>query len=1156
MIPRPIILDDLCKEDAMSKPAGGRARRLRHNLRHFAWLCCVCWATAWAALDAPPAGSEPLSQEEVLTRLEALGEDAGLSGRQREQLAAEYRDALAALQERERYRVRLRELEEAAAAAPGRQREIERQLAEVRAGPDPVPQTAYRDLDRELAEAETRLSKARAQVEVRAGEVEQLETAAPELQVAIDAARDRRQAVAAELAALDVDPGSSQLKQARWVALQARVAASDARLAALEAELRTLEPRLALASAGLRLAEAEAELAATQVTALRDRLSGRRDEIVERIRDQASRLAGQAEQAAGPVALEARANAELAGRLADLVGRLEGISEAQRRLRSRLEEVRELRDTAIGQLEIARAGGALGRALHRQRQELPKLAPDPEEIHRRGEVIALARFEQLELRAERKARERIDALLTERLAGLPEAERETVRPALREQLELGERLRERLGDAYTTYVAELTSLDRLARELVAVTDEYADLLNRDLAWIADARRPGWNWPVAALTPLLATADPGLWGELASAAVRAWQRQPLPLGAALLAVALSFFHRRRLRAWLVRFAEPVDDPERDSFANTLGALLASLLLALPVPLVLGYAAFLLETGAEGARLVDALARGLGAAALVALVLELARVLCRSRGLFDAHLGWPVELRRSLVQSLYWLLPASVAATLAVAATNALGEHLDTLGRAAFTLGAAALSLFIWRTLHPLSGLLSLYFVAARRHGWQWNLRSLWFGGFALIPVALALLALAGYYFTAQQLLVRFCASVVLAALVAVGIQVALRGLRLFEVRLARRQAQAHRETSRRRVADGESRGESGVAVEDADRIDVGSVNVQVRTFLKILSVLALAVGLWWIWVDLLPALAALREIVLWEYLSGSGEQQTPAAVTAADLGWALAIGVLTFLAARNLPGLLEVAVLQRLEVDAGARYAANTVSRYLIITVGVLVVVNLLGLEWGRLQWLVAALGVGLGFGLQEVVANFVSGLIILFERPFRIGDTVTVGSVTGTVSRIRIRATTITDWDRKELIVPNKAFITDQLVNWTLSDPVLRVIVPVGIAYGSDTALARQLLMEVATSNSRALKDPPPQVWFMGFGDSSLNFEVRVFVMGLPELLPTTHELHEGIDAAFRRHGVEISFPQRDLHLRSLDPRVAELLRGQSLPGGPEAPPA
>jgi potassium efflux system protein len=531
--------------------------------------------------------------------------------------------------------------------------------------------------------------------------------------------------------------------------------------------------------------------------------------------------------------------------------------------------------------------------------------------------------------------------------------------------------------------------------------------------------------------------------------------------------------------------------------------------------------------------------------------------RSRGLLDRHLGCHARVREVLLQSLHWLLPVLAVCALLVGATNLSGHHVDTLGRAAFAIGAGSLSLFVWRALNPEAGLLSEHFVPARRHGWQWNLRRLWFGGLALLPVAFGVLALSGYYYTAQQLLSRYCATGLLVAAVILGRQIALRGLALFEQRLARQQALARRDAARRREEEKEieARGEATVEVVEAHEVDVGTVNVQVRAFLRVAVVLVLGCGFWWIWADLLPALAALREIVLWEYTSGSGEHQRPIAVTAAGLGLALLVAVITYLAARNLPGLLEVVVLQRLEVDAGARYAANAVSRYLIIVVGVLVVVSMLGLEWSKLQWLVAALGVGLGFGLQEVVGNFVSGLIILFERPFRVGDTVTIGSVSGTVTRIQIRATTITDWDRKELIVPNKLFITDQLVNWTLNDPVLRVIVPVGIAYGSDTALARRLLMEIAEANPRALPDPAPQVWFMGFGESSLSFEVRVFVMGLPEMLPVTHELHEAIDAAFRRNGIEIAFPQRDLHLRSLDPRVAELLRGQSLPApSPQAP--
>ena len=196
------------------------------------------------------------------------------------------------------------------------------------------------------------------------------------------------------------------------------------------------------------------------------------------------------------------------------------------------------------------------------------------------------------------------------------------------------------------------------------------------------------------------------------------------------------------------------------------------------------------------------------------------------------------------------------------------------------------------------------------------------------------------------------------------------------------------------------------------------------------------------------------------------------VTLADILLAALVGAGTVIASKNLPGLMEIAVLQRLTLQPGSRYAINTLTGYIVITIGVVSVLNIIGWNWSQIQWLVAALSVGLGFGLQEIVANFVSGLIILFERPVRVGDTVTVGQLTGTVSRVRIRATTITDWDRKEIIVPNKAFITEQVVNWTLADPITRVVVPVGISYGSDVELAQKVMEDTLKSLPLVLDEP------------------------------------------------------------------------------------
>jgi potassium efflux system protein len=175
--------------------------------------------------------------------------------------------------------------------------------------------------------------------------------------------------------------------------------------------------------------------------------------------------------------------------------------------------------------------------------------------------------------------------------------------------------------------------------------------------------------------------------------------------------------------------------------------------------------------------------------------------------------------------------------------------------------------------------------------------------------------------------------------------------------------------------------------------------------------------------------------------------------------------------------------------------------------------------------------VGLGFGLQEIVANFICGLIVLFEQPYRVGDIVTVGDINGTVTRIQIRATTITDWDRRELIVPNKEFITGKLINWSLSDPITRIVLPVGVVYGSDTVLTEELLLKVARENTRVLDKPEPSALFLGFGDNSLNFELRVFIHNALGRFEVMDRLHHAIDREFRKAGIAIAFPQRDVHL-------------------------
>jgi potassium efflux system protein len=198
------------------------------------------------------------------------------------------------------------------------------------------------------------------------------------------------------------------------------------------------------------------------------------------------------------------------------------------------------------------------------------------------------------------------------------------------------------------------------------------------------------------------------------------------------------------------------------------------------------------------------------------------------------------------------------------------------------------------------------------------------------------------------------------------------------------------------------------------------------------------------------------------------------------------------------------------------------------------------------QWLVAALGVGIGFGLQEIVANFISGIILLFERPIRPGDIISVSGFDGTVLKINPRATVIETFDRKEVMVPNKELITGVVNNWSLSSSTLRGVIPVGVAYGSDVHQAIAILYEVAQDNPRVLEDPAPMVTFEDFGDNALTLWLRCY--GTSDYLKLWTDLRTEIYDRFNAAGIGIAFPQRDVHLDASAPIPVQVVGGDLTP--------
>jgi len=308
----------------------------------------------------------------------------------------------------------------------------------------------------------------------------------------------------------------------------------------------------------------------------------------------------------------------------------------------------------------------------------------------------------------------------------------------------------------------------------------------------------------------------------------------------------------------------------------------------------------------------------------------------------------------------------------------------------------------------------------------------------------------------------------------------------------------------------------------------------------------------IWIRLLSTLViwglfAVLFINAWDYSGGVIEQVKNYIVNGFDIGdsrivpsrvlWALLIFATIIILSSWIRSQLENNWLKMTSMGQGARDALVTIMGYILFIIAIMAGLSAAGFNFGNLAIIAGALSVGIGFGLQNIVNNFVSGLVLLFERPIRKGDWIEVGGTEGVVKDIQIRSTVIQTFDRSDVIVPNSELISGQVTNWVLSSQSGRAIVPVGVAYGTDTEKVRDILMAIAEENDDVVKTgymPDPRVLFRAFGDSSLNFELRVFLYNVDNRLSVISDINFAIDKAFREQGIEIPFPQRDLHIKSM----------------------
>ena len=254
--------------------------------------------------------------------------------------------------------------------------------------------------------------------------------------------------------------------------------------------------------------------------------------------------------------------------------------------------------------------------------------------------------------------------------------------------------------------------------------------------------------------------------------------------------------------------------------------------------------------------------------------------------------------------------------------------------------------------------------------------------------------------------------------------------------------------------------------------------------------------------------------------------------------------LTTLISWVIQAFVDSQIMTPKKMDVGVKESLKRLTHYGLITLGFLIAVSMAGLDLQKFTILAGALGVGIGFGLQNIVNNFVSGLILLFERPVKIGDVINIDQDWGTITKIGLRSTIFETFDRSEIIVPNADLISNKVTNWTYTSKIVRVILPVGVAYGSPLEKVLDILKRAGTEHSEVLSYPPVSPIFVGFGNSSIDFELRVWIHTIDDRLKIRSELGVIVDRLFREEGIEIPFPQRDLHLRSVDSNLKPLFAG------------
>ncbi|MDM5084331.1 mechanosensitive channel MscK [Aeromonas rivipollensis] len=1063
------------------------------------------------SLCAPQAMAQDLPQRATVQRaLDALGKSETLTVSQQADQKL-LTDTLALLDSIEKEQAKAKALTQRVRSLPGEMKEIGAKIDSLAQDKSPEQlKSEYASMS--LAELESRQPEVLANMQdaqealgTIGSQITSLQTLPERAQANMSRAYQRSQEIRTRLNSGDGVSSAEKMK------LNTELALLDLQLANLQKDLdnRTSMQDLAVKQRdyqSARLAHEEQKL-----QALQEQSSAKRLGDTEKAAEQTGELV--ATQDNPLVQKEQEINHQLSQQLISATTNLNLLAQKNLQAKSWLERGTQTERNLNEQVQMLKGNLLLSRILYQLYQQL-EAAPSTL-VKNLEEQIADLHLAQFELSQQRDQLFQKGQYLDNLIANSRETVSEEDKANLVKLIDTRISLLDQLNRQMDAQLTNAISLQLTQQQLTRIYASIEFTLQQHIFWVS-SNKPidgKWfiNWPGHAykqVSDLVLKPDWQGWGDM----LLAVSLLAFPL---LLVGGLLLWKRPTLVKRQQRIAKDLGRFRQDSQWHTPRALLYTVLQRLPGTLFILAAGLLLAyCGLLSPRLIFQITLNL---ALGYLVFSVYLSVMRPGGIGESHFRIPrdeLQAKRTSMRYLWLpLLPLIMLSTKAVVEPSSLGN--DVIGQALtmLLLGLTAYLVF------PIS--------RARIKGEASMQKSLIAIALALAPVALIVLAALGYYYTALKLTGRLIESFYLIIIWSLVYRTALRGLELAARRLAYRRAVAKREHKSSEDAEG------GESIEEQP-MDLEDVSQQSLRLTRTVLMLIFGVAFYWLWSDLVAVFSYLDSMVLWHRSEGTGANAVLFPISLSDvlIGFLLLGGAWSL--ARNLPGLLEVLVLSKLNLAQGTAYAITTMLNYVLIGFGSLTALSMMGVQWDKLQWVAGGLSVGIGFGMKEILSNFVSGIIILFERPVRIGDTVTIGSFSGTVSRIRIRATTLTDFDRKEVIIPNQQLMTERLINWSLSDTVTRVIVRVGVAYGSDLELTRTLLKQAADENSRVLKDPAPIVYFLTFGASTLDHELRFFVSELGDRNPAVDELNRKIDQLFRENGIEIAFNQMDVYIKNM----------------------